>query len=147
MPKGLGIYVNNVADADEAREKMMTLYGSMDSNGVPPTWPGGECMRFIPLKIATSKATKHMLRINRRFKFHVYLKAQERTVITKFKNTNNPIKEDMTFQEYILSIHLNKLTILSYFATSKRFGLRTQSKLYGHSQSTNLLCYTKQKQK
>ena len=57
-PEGLGIYVNNVADADEARKKMMTLYRSTDSKGVPPTWPGVECMRFIPLKNTYIKSDK-----------------------------------------------------------------------------------------
>ena len=119
-PEGLGIYVNNVADADAARKKMMTLYGSTDPNGVPPTWPGGECMRFIPLKNSYIKSDKTRAKVDRRFKLHVYLKAQERTVITKFKNINNTIKEDMTFQEYILNIQSEQVDNFKLFRHFKK---------------------------
>ena len=119
-PEGLAVYVNNEEIADEARKKMMTLYGSTDDNGVPPVWPGGECMRFIPLKSSFIKSDKTRAKVDRRFKLHVYLKAQERTIITKFRNINEMIKDDMTFQEYILSIRSEQVDDFKLFRHFKK---------------------------
>ena len=119
-PEGLAVYVNNEEIADEARKKMMNLYGSTDANGVPPVWPGGECMRFIPLKSSFIKSDKTRAKVDRRFKLHVYLKAQERTIITKFRNINDNVKDDMTFQEYILSIQSEQVADFKLFRHFKK---------------------------
>ena len=79
VPEGLGVYVTNSGIADMARKKMMAMYGTTNEHGVPPVWPGGEeCMRFVPLKESYINSDRTRAKVDRRFKLHVYLKANER---------------------------------------------------------------------
>lgn len=119
-PEGLGVYVSNDDIADIARKKMMSMYGITNEHGVPPVWPGGECMRFIPLKDTYIYNSDTRTKVDRRFKLHVYLKANERVIITKFRNINEKIQDEMTFQEYVLGINSTEVENFQLFRHFKK---------------------------
>ena len=119
-PEGLGVYVNNIEIADMARKKMMSMYGTTNEQGIPPIWPGGECMRFVPLKDTFINSDKTRAKVDRRFKMHVFLKANERVIVTKFRNINGKIQDEMTLQEYVLGINSTETPNIQLFRHFKK---------------------------
>ena len=108
----------------------MTLYRSTDSKGVPPTWPGVECMRFIPLKNTYIKSDKTRAKVTDDSNCMYTSRPKKGQSSQSLRISTIQSKRTWPFRNtFCLSI-ANKSSILSYFATSKRFGLRTQSKLY-----------------
>ena len=119
-PEGLGVYVNNIEIADLARKKMMSMYGTTNDQGIPPIWPGGECMRFVPLKDTYINSDKTRAKVDRRFKMHVFLKANERVIVTNFRNINGKLQDEMTLQEYVLGIHSTETPNIQLFRHFKK---------------------------
>ena len=119
-PEGLGVYVSDPNLADDARKKMMSIYGSTDDQGIPAKWPGGECMRFIPLKESYINSERTRKKVDRRVKMHVYLKAHERVIMTNFKNINGILEGNITLQEKILSIQSKEIKNIQLFRHFKK---------------------------
>lgn len=119
-PEGLGVYVSDPEIAEEARKKMMSIYGATDEQGIPPKWPGGECMRFIPLKESYIKSERTRKKVDRRVKMHVYLKAHERVIMTNFKNINGILEDNITLQEKILAMQSKEIKNIQLFRHFKK---------------------------
>ena len=62
-------------------------------------------MRFVPLKETYIFNERTRTKVDCRFKLHVHLKANERLIITKFRNINEQNQDEMIFREYILGIN------------------------------------------
>ena len=105
-PEGLCIYVTDKTQENEARMKLLKMYGECKEDGTIPVWPGGSSMRFIPLKATYIKNTRTRNKVEKRVKVHICLKVEEVEVPTDFQNIDETIEEfeGKTFQEVVMEI-------------------------------------------
>ena len=78
-------------------------------------------MRFVPRKDTSFiNSDKTRAKVDRRFKMLVFLKADERVIVTKFRNINGKIQDEMTLQEYVLGINRTETPNIQLFCHFKK---------------------------